>query len=103
MLLWSFWNAQAKSVKVFLYYFLPEPLHDCIPKQQVSTKAMTAFIVSSAHFEAQVIYNMWNLLYSVASTFLWYLVSGSLSGSDDSVLFDYGGNGAYSQMFYVTF
>ncbi len=38
MLLWSFWNARAKSViKVFLYNCLPGLLHDCIPKQQAST------------------------------------------------------------------
>ncbi len=60
MLLWSFF-------KEFPYYFLSELLHDCIPKQQASTKEMAAFIVSSARLDAQVI----KLLYSVASpTFL---------------------------------
>ncbi len=37
-------------------------------------KAMTAFIVSSVHFEEQVIYYIWKLLYSLASPTKWYLV-----------------------------
>ncbi len=45
-------------------YFCIIVLHDCIPKQQHSPpKAMTAFIVSSARSEAQVIYHIRKLLY----------------------------------------
>ncbi len=48
-------------------------LHDCVPKQQASASESndSIYCVSFAHFEAQVIYRIWKLLYSVASpTFL---------------------------------
>ncbi len=69
MLFWSFWNAWAKSViKVFLYNCLTRPRSQ--PAAFTSESNDSIYCVSSAHSEAQVIFHIWKLLYSVAYPYL---------------------------------
>ncbi len=104
MLLWSFWNAWAKSVvKVFLYNCLK---HDWVHKQQHSPpKAVTAFIVFRLLALRRKSFFIYETYYIQQLILVFYrLFSASLPGSDDFVLFDSSdGNGARLQMFYAIF
>ncbi len=89
-LLWSFWNAWAKSViKVFLYNCLKRLFSNSRhpPPSLTHLLCYICFLWGANNFINENYYIQWLLIY-----FLWYF---SLPGSDDFVLFDsLDGNGA---------
>lgn len=78
-------------------------LHDCVHKQQASHSESNDHIYVFLSARSSNLLYM-KLLYSVASTFLSFICSASLSGSDDFDLCDsLDGIRAYSQMLYAIF
>ncbi len=87
-------------VKLFLYYFLPELLRDCVPVSRYPWKQWL-------HSLCFVCSLLWHMSFIIFENYYiqWLLplilgiFSASLTGSDDFVLFD-----SYRmEMFYVTF
>ncbi len=76
-------------VKVFLYYFLPELLRDCVPVSRHPWKQWLlslCFVCSLLWHKSFIIYENYYIQW-LLPLILW-IFSASLTGSDDFVLFD---------------